>query len=132
MAAILCIFSAGVANIGLTQLIAISVPVLMAIYPLAIVLMLLAFFHKLFRGYRAVYVGAIVATALISLVDGLSSMGLSIEAITSIYKHLPLQKEGIGWLLPAIAGALLGFLWGSLWPSKQTKQELYQEKAGNL
>lgn len=132
MAAILCVFSAGVANIGLTQLIAISVPILMAIYPLAIVLMLLAFFHKMFRGHRAVYVGAIVATALISLMDGLSSVGLSIEAITSIYKHLPLHKEGIGWLLPAIAGALLGFLWGSLWPSKQTKQEIYQEKASNL
>ncbi|MFP3415671.1 branched-chain amino acid transport system II carrier protein, partial [Bacillus sp. SIMBA_074] len=104
MAAILCVFSAGVANIGLTQLIAISVPILMAIYPLAIVLMLLAFFHKLFKGYRAVYVGAIVATALISLMDGLTSVGLSVDAITSIYKHLPLHKEGIGWLLPAIAG----------------------------
>lgn len=40
----LCGFSAIVANIGLTQLIAISIPLLTAIYPLAIVLIFLTFF----------------------------------------------------------------------------------------
>jgi LIVCS family branched-chain amino acid:cation transporter len=132
MAAILCLFSAGVANIGLTQLIAISVPVLMAIYPLAIVLMLVSFFHKLFKGYSSVYAGAIIASAAISLMDGASMVGLPVEGITAIYANLPLHEEGIGWLLPAIAGALLGYLWGSLRPAKKTKSAVYQEKTSNL
>lgn len=131
MAAILSVFSAAVANVGLTQLIAFSVPVLMAIYPIAIVLMLLSFFHKLFKGYSSVYIGAIVVTAAISLVDGASKMGLPVSAITDVYGYLPLYKEGIGWLLPSIAGALLGFLWGSLRPKRQRNLETYREKPSN-
>ncbi|MFD2369143.1 branched-chain amino acid transport system II carrier protein [Brevibacillus sp. GCM10020057] len=131
MAAILSVFSAGVANVGLTQLIAFSVPVLMAIYPIGIVLMILSFFHKLFRGYSAVYIGAIVVTAAISLIDGAALIGLPVDAITEAYGHLPLYKEGIGWLLPAVAGALLGFLWGSLRPKRKGEPKLYRETTSN-
>lgn len=131
MTAILCAFSAAVANVGLTQLIAFSVPVLMAIYPIGIVLMFVSFFHKWFKGYSAVYVGAIVVTAAISLIDGAALIGLSVSGITDAYEHLPLYKEGIGWLLPAIAGALLGFLWGSLRPKRKGEQEVYREKPSN-
>lgn len=131
MAAILCVFSAAVANVGLTQLIAFSVPVLMAIYPIGIVLMFVSFFHKWFKGYSAVYVGAIVVTAAISLIDGAALIGLPVRRITDVYEHLPLYKEGIGWLLPAIAGALLGFLWGSLRPKRKGEQEVYREKPSN-
>ncbi|HZG80810.1 MAG TPA: branched-chain amino acid transport system II carrier protein, partial [Brevibacillus sp.] len=46
MILILSVFSAAIANVGLTQLIAYSVPVLMAIYPIAIILMLVSFFDK--------------------------------------------------------------------------------------
>ncbi|MGK5510422.1 branched-chain amino acid transport system II carrier protein [Brevibacillus formosus] len=114
MAVILSVFSAAVANVGLTQLITFSVPVLMAIYPLAIVLMLLTFCHRMFNGHRAVYVGAITATAVISLLDGASQLGLSIDSLTPILEQLPLYKVGIGWLVPAFAGALFGLLWASL------------------
>lgn len=132
MAVILSVFSAAVANVGLTQLIAISVPVLMAIYPLAIVLMLVSFFHQWFKGYSAVYRGAIIATAVISLLDGLATAGIKIAALAPILDHLPLHKEGIGWLLPAIAGALLGFLWGSLRPERKAKQEVLEQKLGKV
>lgn len=111
MAAVLCLFSAAVANVGLTQLIAFSVPVLVAIYPLGIVLMLLSFLHKLFKGYRAVYAGASLATGAISLVDGAKQMGLPVEAVATLYASLPLYQEGIGWLLPAVIGAVVGFVW---------------------
>ncbi|MED1950353.1 branched-chain amino acid transport system II carrier protein [Brevibacillus centrosporus] len=131
MAAIISVFSAAVANVGLTQLIAFSVPVLMAIYPIGIVLMLLSFAHKLFKGYSSVYIGAIVVTAAISLIDGAALIGLPVESITEVYGKLPLYKEGIGWLLPAIAGALLGYLWGSLRPKPKGEQKAYQEKPSN-
>ena len=49
IAIILSVFSAVVANVGLTQLIAISVPVLIAIYPLAIVLIFLTLLHPVFK-----------------------------------------------------------------------------------
>jgi LIVCS family branched-chain amino acid:cation transporter len=117
MCAILCAFSTAVANVGLTQLIAFSVPVLMAFYPIAIVLMLLTFLHKWFKGYRSVYVASIFLTALISLVDGAAMLGLPVEGITAVYNKLPLYSQGVGWILPALAGAVIGFLWGLIRPA---------------
>ncbi|TRY25313.1 branched-chain amino acid transport system II carrier protein [Brevibacillus sp. LEMMJ03] len=124
MAMILSLFSAAVANVGLTQLIVISVPVLLMIYPIAIVLMLLSFLHRLFRGYAEVYGGATIATAVISIVDGAKQFGLSLDGITSLYAHLPLYHEGIGWLLPAVCGAAIGFLVGVV---RQPGSAKYQE-----
>ena len=49
-------FSAIIANVGLTQLISISVPVLLTIYPLAIVLMLISFIDKSFGRKPIVYI----------------------------------------------------------------------------
>ena len=113
MILILSVFSAAVANVGLTQLIAISVPVLMGIYPIAIVLMQIPFLHNIFRGYRSVYVGAILFTAAVSLVDGASMMGAPVASITLFFgKYLPLYSQGVGWIVPALVGGLLGFVWG--------------------
>jgi LIVCS family branched-chain amino acid:cation transporter len=72
-----------------------------------------------------------VVTAAISLIDGAALIGLPVESITEVYGKLPLYKEGIGWLLPAIAGALLGYLWGSLRPKPKGEQKAYQEKPSN-
>ncbi|MCM3718213.1 branched-chain amino acid transport system II carrier protein [Fictibacillus phosphorivorans] len=106
----LSIFSAAVSNVGLSQLISISVPVLTAIYPVAIVLILLSFLHDAFSGRQEVYLGAIIATALISIADGLKAFGLNLGTIDQIYSHIPMYADGIGWLIPAIIGAIVGFI----------------------
>lgn len=107
---VLSIFSAGVANVGLSQLITISVPVLTAIYPVAIVLIILSFFHDAFSGRQEVYLGSIIATALVSIADGLKAFGMNLGTIDQIYSHIPLYADGIGWLIPAIIGAIVGFI----------------------
>lgn len=107
---VLSIFSAGVANVGLSQLITVSVPVLTAIYPIAIVLIILSFFHDTFSGSQEVYLGSIIATALVSIADGLKAFGLKFGTIEQIYSHIPLYADGIGWLIPAIIGAVVGFI----------------------
>ena len=101
-------FSTLVANIGLTQLISFSVPVLLMVYPLAIVLMLLSFIDKSFGREPIVYILALLATAFVSIFDGLQSAGIDIKPITSLLAHLPLYEQQIGWLVPAIVGALIG------------------------
>lgn len=110
----LVLFSMSVANLGLTKLISISVPVLIGIYPLAIVLILLSFFHNYFKGLCQVYVCALIGTALISMVDGLKSAQIKMGFLTELYSHLPFYNEGIGWIMPAILGAVIGYVWGSL------------------
>lgn len=106
---IFSIFSMIIANIGLTQLIAFSIPVLVIIYPLAIVLIVLSFFHNLFKGYSLVYIVALIPTGIISIIDGLKAAGLNISALTDALSFLPLFNQGIGWIVPAIIGALVGY-----------------------
>ncbi|NGP44621.1 branched-chain amino acid transport system II carrier protein [Bacillaceae bacterium SIJ1] len=105
----LSIFSAVFANIGLTQLIAISVPVLQTIYPLAIVMIVLTFVHAAVPLRPEVYQGAMFFTFLISLFDGLKAAGVPIAEVQSFFNSiLPLYSAGMGWILPAIIGGILG------------------------
>ncbi|NBJ67958.1 MULTISPECIES: branched-chain amino acid transport system II carrier protein [Clostridia] len=100
-----------IANFGLTNIITYSIPVLMLLYPLAIVLMLLAFLSPLFNHKRAVYISVTLVTLCISLIDGLKSLcdslGIAyfpwLKPVISFYKSvLPLYNEGLGWLIPAL------------------------------
>ena len=113
----LSVFSALVANVGLAKLIAISVPVLTAIYPLAICLIFLTFLHKKFKGLREVYIYSLALTFIVSLFDGFNVAGLQINVINNLFAHLPLYSQGLGWVAPAIVGALIGYVIGVL---KQT------------
>ncbi len=108
---ILSVFGAMVANVGLTQLIAITIPVLIAIYPLTIVMIFLTFLHPLFKGSSRVYLGSLLLTFIVSLFDGLNAANMSIPAINdALTQILPLYSLGMGWLVPAIIGGLLGYI----------------------
>ncbi|MEW9500687.1 branched-chain amino acid transport system II carrier protein [Jeotgalibacillus marinus] len=102
-------FSMVVANVGLTQLISFSLPVLVMIYPMAIVLIFLSFIDPLFNGFRAVYIGTIIPTFIIGVCDGLSAAGFLGNGIASALAFLPLMEQGVGWIVPAIVGGFIGF-----------------------
>jgi branched-chain amino acid:cation transporter, LIVCS family len=103
-------FSMVIANIGLTQLISMTIPVLIAIYPIAISLIALSFFDRLFKGHAEVYRGGVIGAALISIFDGLAAAGVKIDILNNILTMLPLSQQGISWLLPSIIGAVIGYM----------------------
>ncbi|WP_033543189.1 branched-chain amino acid transport system II carrier protein [Planococcus sp. CAU13] len=117
---IFSVFSLIVANAGLANIIAFSIPVLLFLYPLAIVLIMLAFLSPLFRHRRFVYASAIIVTFFIAIIDGMKALTTSInaenpgwlQAITDFYAAvLPLYNEGLGWLMPALATIVItGFI----------------------
>ncbi|WP_106495953.1 branched-chain amino acid transport system II carrier protein [Lentibacillus sp. Marseille-P4043] len=107
---IITIASYLIANQGLNTIISYSVPVLTFIYPIAIVLILLTFMQGLFNGSKAVYRGAILLTAITSLYDGLIAYGFELNAITPLMEKLPFFSVGLGWVVPAIIGGLIGLL----------------------
>ncbi|MDN9009697.1 branched-chain amino acid transport system II carrier protein [Brevibacillus laterosporus] len=111
---ILTVFSLIVANLGLNQIISFSVPVLAGLYPIAIVLILLSLIHKQIKGYKEVYIYSVVFAGIISLVDCLHAFGFAMGKITVWLQILPLYSVGIGWVVPAIIGAVIGFIVGSL------------------
>ncbi|ARI79219.1 branched-chain amino acid transport system II carrier protein [Halobacillus mangrovi] len=119
---ILTLTSFIVANFGLTNIIQYAVPVLMFLYPLAIVLILLGLSSSLFKHKRSVYTGSMVLTLFVSTIDGYNALvgtipGAAIHVIDKVsgfyYSYLPLYDIGLGWVLPAFIGAVLGYLWSS-------------------
>ncbi|MGZ9584338.1 branched-chain amino acid transport system II carrier protein [Paenibacillus marinisediminis] len=111
---IICVVGLLIANLGLNRIISISVPILLIIYPVAIVLIVLSLFHKLIGGHSSIYVGALIGTLLISVFDGLKAAGVSVDAVTAWMNVIPLYDKGIGWVVPAIVGGCLGFIVGMI------------------
>ena len=108
-AAFFSLASMVVSNIGLAGIIRLSTPVLNAIYPAAIVLIALSFVPQL-TSFRLVYPLAAGLTCVQSVTEALAKSGLSIPVWTDTVAALPLTAAGFGWLLPALAGLLLGLL----------------------
>ena len=63
------------ANMGLTKILIISVPVLTAIYPMAITLIILFFAHNIFKGKSSVYKYSMIFVAFISIIEALKQSG---------------------------------------------------------
>lgn len=117
---ILCLVSFTIANFGLNNIIQFAIPVLMLLYPLAIVLILLTLFSHLYGNKRSVYASAMVFTFCVSFFDGYSTLVSSLpgaslslfDSIKSFYSnYLPLYDIGLGWMLPAIVGVIIGLVW---------------------
>ncbi|MDT2045182.1 MULTISPECIES: branched-chain amino acid transport system II carrier protein [Bacillaceae] len=108
---ILTIFSAIIANVGLTQLISISVPILTFIYPIAISLIVLSLAASALRFGREVYVLAVITSAFFSLFDGLNAANLKIASIDKLFtSYLPLYSDGMGWLIPTLIACIIGYM----------------------
>ena len=122
-ATILCIVSFAIANVGLSNIITFAVPVLMFLYPLAIVLIIFALAAPLYRNKQLVLAIAILFTFFISIIDGYNALISSVPAmevgfltnIANVYADvLPLYSIGLGWIVPAIVGGIIGFIIESL------------------
>lgn len=95
------LFSLAVANQGLTQLISVSVPVLVGLYPLAIVLVGLSLAIGLWRSPRRVFMPVMAVTLLFGLIDALNAAGWK-HLVPQAVSHLPLAGHGLGWLVPVL------------------------------
>ncbi|AUI71662.1 branched-chain amino acid transport system II carrier protein [Companilactobacillus alimentarius] len=105
-----------IANIGLTKLINYSTPILMFLYPLAIVLIVVAVLSPLIGESKWVYGMTTVFTIIPAFFAGLEALPKIwreiswIQNILHLNKYLPLADLGLGWVVPAIVGLLLGFV----------------------
>ena len=116
-AVIFSVVSFGIANFGLSSIVAWCVPVLMFLYPLAITLVLLALFGKCFGNRRTVYVWTTAFTlvaAVFDMVGAVSGMvpdNALLSGLTGFAgKVLPLYSLGLGWVCPAAVGLIVGLI----------------------
>ena len=105
------------ANLGLSAIIGYSLPVLMFLYPLAIVLILLALTSRLFGHDKVVYRWTIGLTLVAAVYDLLFALPTTVKSLLHLdrilevlARFLPLSKMGLGWLLPAFLGLAVGLL----------------------
>lgn len=105
------------ANLGLSAIIGYSIPVLMFLYPLAIMLILLALFGKLFNHDRAVYGCTLGFTLVAAIYDLLSALPENVCAfcrldavLGKITVVLPFASLGLGWVCPAALGLVIGLI----------------------
>lgn len=103
--------SALVANVGLTQLISFSVPVIIAIYPIAIALVVMGLLRSKMPAATRIYTLTIPVVALFALADGLNAANLLPEALKlQMTQWLPLFDQGLGWIAPFILILLFSWL----------------------
>lgn len=105
------------ANLGLNAIIGYSVPVLMFLYPLAIVLIALALFGRFYNNDKKVYMCTIGFTFVGAVYDLLRTLPESfrnfchlnapIEAVGNI---LPFSSLGLGWICPTLVGLVIGII----------------------
>ncbi|NDK57437.1 branched-chain amino acid transport system II carrier protein [Pontibacter sp. BT213] len=107
---VLTIVSAIISNVGLTQIISFSVPVLVAIYPMVIVLIILSLLSPVVGKRNSIYPWSVLFAGIVSLVDGVNAAGLELEISKLFAEYLPLYSLGMGWLVPAIVGGFIGYL----------------------
>ncbi|OSB11598.1 branched-chain amino acid transport system II carrier protein [Paraclostridium bifermentans] len=98
----ICVFSAIVSNFGVDKIIQIAIPILSLIYPVTIVLVVMNIFKKIIPNDMTLK-GAAYATLLISLLNVIDSLGLSIQFVHQI----PLASLGFNWILPSIIGGIV-------------------------
>lgn len=114
-AVVFSLVSFGIANFGLTTIVSWCVPVLMFLYPLAITLILLSLSGKFIGANPTVYRTTTAFTliaAVFDMIGAVSGMVPGSRVLAGLKAFagniLPLYDLGLGWILPAAIGFLVG------------------------
>lgn len=109
-----------VANLGLNMIIKLSIPVLMFIYPLAMVLVTLAIIEAFFPFPRSLYSWTLFFTLIAALMDAFNAIAQQFpetlsqawlaKIITFCQTYLPFYTIGFGWLVPSLIGLVIGVI----------------------
>lgn len=99
-----------IANFGLNTILSISVPVLVAIYPISLTLIILALTDRLFNSNKYIYKATIYVVSILSIVEGLKTAGIKLFLVTDLFQKLPYYKTGLGWVLPTVVVYIIGVI----------------------
>ncbi|CCQ97204.1 Branched-chain amino acid transport system carrier protein [[Clostridium] ultunense Esp] len=114
------LFSFIIANFGLNNIIQLSVPVLMFLYPLAITLIMLSLLSPLIHKESVVYRWTTLLTIVAACFDLCKALPEPIQGnivikgiVNFAHLYLPGFDYGFGWVIPAICGFIIGLVaWG--------------------
>lgn len=96
-----------ISNVGLDMILKVSVPILNLLYPLAIVLIVLAFIDPWICRYEYIYPITILFTGVGSILELLPLIGIDF----SFLHMIPLYDYSLGWLIFSLVGIFIGFVY---------------------
>ncbi len=108
IAAGICIFSALACNLGLTQIVSISGPILLLVYPTAMFLVIMRIL-PLDKNMRQLPCRLGTAVSFAISLCALLADTFGIQAFNVVHL-LPSDKLGFGWLTPTIIAAFIGYV----------------------
>jgi LIVCS family branched-chain amino acid:cation transporter len=103
---LLGLFSMAVSNLGLSHLIQFSIPVLTAIYPPCIVLIVLSFTLRWWHSSTLIIAPAMLVSLLFGCVDAVKLSSFQ-PFLPGWIAHLPLSTQGLAWLPPTLAVSII-------------------------
>lgn len=109
-AILITVFSFLVCNLGLNMILSISVPVLNAIYPESIVLIILGLSDKLWKDNKYVYPLVISGVTVVAVIHALEGININIPLLTNLTKLLPLYNLDFAWVSVALVLLVLSIL----------------------
>ena len=107
-AIVFCGFSFVVSNFGLTTIINYSIPVLMFLYPIAIVLTIVGIFSYR-TDNKVVFRCTLVGTIFAAIFDFIKTLPFNID-VSFMSKILPFFDIGFSWIVPSAIGLIVGLL----------------------
>ena len=114
------LFSFIIANFGLSNLIQLSIPVLMFLYPLVITLILLSLLAPFINKQSDVYKWTTGLTIIAAFFDFCKALPQSLQENVIVAQlvnfaniYLPGFEYGFGWIIPSLCGFIIGLIvWG--------------------
>ncbi len=124
---IITLGSFGICNLGLNQILEISIPVLNAIYPMSIVLILLGTFDFLYKDNKFIYPITIFSTGVISIMFAIDqALGFKTGGFHEGMSYLWGYKIGFGWVIIAAIAIIISIILGLLFKKKSKPEDLIE------
>ncbi len=125
---IIVTFSFAICNQGLNTILSISVPVLNAIYPTAIVLILLGLFDKWLQNNKFIYPLTVFTVSIVSIIYSLKDVA-GLGFLSDALSFLPFYSAGMGWVLVALVMVVLSLVLAKFKPTAVSE---YKEQPQNV
>ena len=87
-----------------------SVPVLLAIYPSGIVLVILSFLDKKIGKSKIVYSMTIYPTLIVSIINTFDKINITVPVFSELTKKLPLYALDLPWVTVSIVSFIIGII----------------------
>lgn len=104
---IFVLWSLLISNFGLTNILRVSLPLLNALYPLALVLIILSLLDKFFIETTKVYKYSVGLTSFLSILKVLDDAKILPKYISNLATKIPFYAMDMGWVLPFVLLSLV-------------------------